>query len=264
MEAVGVGIGTIGLVGLFKDVIDLFALFTASRSLGRDFVILLTKLDIEEYLLLQWAEQVKLLHNADDEFHDVRLNREEVQSSVAQVLSCIRLLLSDAVQLKERYGMKDVSSTAPGALVDVREDAVGLSRPCMKRFEQRFEELNISIKQQQKSAKTLTKVRWVIQDKGKFADLIADLAHFTTKLREILPPTATSLSRTAELVNSGDLEAVTDFDKLKIVLEASAGHRGAIAGPTQELIDRKCQERILGTLWYRAMDQRRDSISAGA
>ncbi|KAK0648964.1 prion-inhibition and propagation-domain-containing protein [Cercophora newfieldiana] len=262
MEAVGLAIGTIGLIGAFKDAIDLFALFTASRSFGRDFVILLTKFDIEKYLLLQWAEQVKLLDHTAGEFYDVRLNREDIQVSVAQILSCIRLLLSDTAELKRRYGVESAPSPSDAKnLIDVQTEAVGMSGPCMKRFEQRFEELSISIGERQRSATPWAKARWAIQDKRKFADLVSELAHFTTKLREIVPPTATSQALFAQLVNTGDLEKITDLDRLKIVLEAAAGHRGAIAGPAQELIDQKCQKRILAVLWHRSIDERRRSVS---
>ena len=96
MEAFGLAIGTLSLIGAFKDAIDLFALFTASRTFGRGFAILLAKLDIEQYLLLQWAEQAQLLRHAPDgAFDDPRLNRDDTQSAIAQILACICLLLGD-------------------------------------------------------------------------------------------------------------------------------------------------------------------------
>jgi len=61
MEAAGLAIGIFVLAGAFKDIIDLFALFTASRSMGRDLTLLETKLNIEKTRLLQWAESVRLL-----------------------------------------------------------------------------------------------------------------------------------------------------------------------------------------------------------
>ena len=63
-EVAGLALGVIGLagvVGAFKDVIDLFTLFTDSKQFGRDYEILDTKLDIERTILFHWAERVKLL-----------------------------------------------------------------------------------------------------------------------------------------------------------------------------------------------------------
>lgn len=52
-EAVGLAVGAITLIGVFKDCIDLFAYISAARSSARDREILNTKLDIEKTLLLQ-------------------------------------------------------------------------------------------------------------------------------------------------------------------------------------------------------------------
>ncbi|KAM0323537.1 hypothetical protein ACHAQA_008818 [Verticillium albo-atrum] len=261
MEVAGLVIGAVGIVGAFKDAIDLFALFTASRDFGQDYVILLTKLDIEKFILLQWAEQVGLLRHNFDEFDEPRLNKEEIQVSVARILSCIQLLLGTTSQLKERYGVKDSSSVSSDKLLNVREEAATISGPCMERFEQQFRKLKISIKSLDKNTSMLAKARWVIQDKARFGELVSELAHFTTKLREIVPPPATTLARTAELNNTKDLEQIHDLSKLKTVLVASTGHYGAIAGPTQKLIDSRCQARILRTLWFRKMDDRRGIIT---
>ncbi|KAK1761673.1 hypothetical protein QBC33DRAFT_553474 [Phialemonium atrogriseum] len=48
-----------------------------------------------------------------------------------------------------------------------------------------------------------------------------------------------------------DPEDIQNLRKLKMVLEASAGHRGDITESTQELIDHGCQDRILRTLWFK-------------
>ncbi|KAJ4237812.1 hypothetical protein NW760_003248 [Fusarium oxysporum] len=45
-------VGVVGLIGAFKDTIDLFGLLAESRDLGRDYEILRIKLDIQKTLLL--------------------------------------------------------------------------------------------------------------------------------------------------------------------------------------------------------------------
>ncbi|KAK0718619.1 prion-inhibition and propagation-domain-containing protein [Lasiosphaeria miniovina] len=263
MELAGLAIGAVALIGAFKDALDLFDLFTAVRDFGREYSILLTKLDIEKFLLLQWAEQVKLL-DFDQKlgFLDSRLNERHLQTSVAQILSCICLLLRDASQLKERYGVADASAADVDSFFTI-DDSPAMSGPCMKRFEQRFRQLQVSargLKHQPPSA--WAKARWAVQDKRKFGDLVSELAHFVTRLREVVLPIATDSSRTAELANTKDLKRIYELDKLKMVLEAAAGYRGAVAGPAQELIDRICCERVLRPLWFRKMDDRRESIKS--
>ncbi|KAE8444336.1 hypothetical protein EG329_000646 [Mollisiaceae sp. DMI_Dod_QoI] len=260
----GAVFGAFSIISAFKDAIDLFALFTTSRDLGRDYIILLTKLDIEKFILLQWAEQVRLLNHDDDVFDDKRLNHPTVQESIAQILSCIALLLSDASQLKKRYGLKDVSKEQDTRmdLINVERDTPTMSSPCMVRFQQQFRRLKVEVIQHDETTSVWRKARWVIQDKQKFEDLITELAHFTSKLKELVPPIANFRTRGVELTNTKDLEDIHDLKNLKIIFEASTGHRGAIAGSTQGLIDDRCKARILQTLWFRKMTDRREDITA--
>ncbi|KAH7227493.1 hypothetical protein BKA60DRAFT_590897 [Fusarium oxysporum] len=53
-------VGVVGLIGAFKDTIDLFGLLAESRDLGRDYEILRIKLDIQKTLLLQWTDRYGL------------------------------------------------------------------------------------------------------------------------------------------------------------------------------------------------------------
>ena len=101
-EVAGLALGVVGLagvVGAFKDVVDLFSLFVDSKHLGRDYEILDTKLDIEKTMLLLWAERVGLFRPD----YDHRLDIPSTQETVFRVLACIRSLLSDASQLKPSF-----------------------------------------------------------------------------------------------------------------------------------------------------------------
>ena len=61
-EVAGLTIGVVSLVGVFTSCIDLFSYVSAARSLGEDYRLLNTKLDIEKSLLLLWARRVRLVH----------------------------------------------------------------------------------------------------------------------------------------------------------------------------------------------------------
>ncbi|EXL64835.1 hypothetical protein FOPG_18920 [Fusarium oxysporum f. sp. conglutinans race 2 54008] len=60
-------VGVVGLIGAFKDTIDLFGLLAESRDLGRDYEILRIKLDIQKTLLLQWTDRYGLDEANDQE-----------------------------------------------------------------------------------------------------------------------------------------------------------------------------------------------------
>ncbi|ENH62238.1 hypothetical protein FOC1_g10015205 [Fusarium oxysporum f. sp. cubense race 1] len=92
-------VGVVGLIGAFKDTIDLFGLLAESRDLGRDYEILRIKLDIQKTLLLQWTDRVGLLRQDD---YDPYLDQAHTREAIGHTLSCIRLLLTDATTLKNK------------------------------------------------------------------------------------------------------------------------------------------------------------------
>ena len=259
MEAAGIALGVLGITGAFKDVIDLFLLFAASRDLGHDLMILLTRLDIEKFQLLQWAEQVGLLQHCGDKFLDDRLNNHDTQLSVAKLLAGIRLLLGGAAQLEQRYGLRK-ESLGSHAIAGQNTATTTINSFCMGRFEQQFRTLQIDIRMQNKSTPLWGRVRWAVHDRSKFKELISELAHLTARLREIVPPVVDARLCRAEVSCMEDLERIEELDDLKLVLEASDGHSKVIAESARELIDRRCQ--ILQTLWFRKIDDRRGNVEA--
>ncbi|KAH6847636.1 prion-inhibition and propagation-domain-containing protein [Chaetomium sp. MPI-CAGE-AT-0009] len=267
-EVAGLALGVAGLAGIigaFKDAIDLFSLFLDSRQLGRDYEILDIKLDIEKALLLQWADRVGLLRGDD---HDPQLDAPQTQEAISRSLACIRSLLGDASQLKGRYGIRGVEGReltrieercADEALVS--NESVAISKAQTDRFVRDFNAMRLRMRViQANSAVLKKKVRWVIRDKLKFATLLDQLAYFTTALSNLTPPTGDFATPTREITPES-LQATQDLRRLKIVLEASAGKRHEIAGIAKEAIDRTCQEHILQTLWFRTISAREENIN---
>ena len=239
-----------GVIGLFKDSVDMFSLIVDSRHLGRDYEILETKLDIEKMLLLQWADRVKLLSPS----YDKRLDDRDTQRLIAKILESVATLLTNAPELQQRYGMNEApaDSLAPenrGALVS---GTLRVSDARWERFLKDYNALN-------KPSVTIEKrVRWMIRDKQKFEGLVQDLAHFTTKLNEAIPIASDDAS--TRIMIDEDLEAICDLRGLKILLEASKGLQKTITELTQHVLSEKCKDHILNKLWFRKIDDRRESI----
>ncbi|KAL7762731.1 hypothetical protein ACKLNR_009266 [Fusarium oxysporum f. sp. zingiberi] len=109
-EVAGLALGVLGLAGLigaFKDTIDLFNTVVDMRHMGRQYQVLDIKLDIEKTLLLQWADRVKLLQND----HDSRLDEPNTQTLALRILGSIRSILTDTNQLQQRYGLRQENDT---------------------------------------------------------------------------------------------------------------------------------------------------------
>ncbi|KAJ4199011.1 hypothetical protein NW767_008595 [Fusarium falciforme] len=246
----------------FREVIGLFYRVAASQDEGRDTNILAIKLDIEKYILLQWAETVNLLR----ENFDPRLKDPDTQDSVTTVLARIRDLLADTSQMEQVYGISRRGGLSTPT--DTRDhiptmcgpslDRLGLvsgnpgassssrNRPTRARGEPSAVEDPLEAAKKEKP-------HWIIQDNEKFGKFVAELARCITMLRDAVLPTSKSNA-------SKDLEVIRDLGHLIVLMQAATDHLTTIAEPTREIINRRCTERILSTLWFRMIDDRREAI----
>ncbi len=273
MEAAGLAIGIVGLVGAFKDIIDLFALFTASRELGQDCELLETKLDIEKAILLRWAMSVKLL--SPD--YDPRL--DDPHLPLVPTLMCIRRLLSDTSELRQRYGLSGVP-IAPAAPVIERSATIDLgsasltasscrstsgSAPLMERFTQDFAAFQIrTLGESGRKPSAGARFRWVIRDKEKFEDLVKNLGYFNAKLQQLVPVT---IQEPGIPVRSpgpkrplGEDAVDADVSVPKRIKEWSPLPLPGYSATTSEE-DSRISERILRRLWFRTIHDRRQSVA---
>jgi len=267
-EVAGLVLGAAGvavLVGVFKDCVDLFSLISAAQSLGRDYELLEVKLDVEKTLFLQWAERVRLLNYRElggervdymydklvDYIYDKRLDDRSTGIAVTKILQSVQALLSESESLTQRYGLtqaKNQSSVNPA-----------MSGPRMARFLQDFDRLTLGPLKERRRTQTshMKKVYWVVHDKDKFDALIKNLSYFISKLNDVIPDMqATSMSMT-----KADLEPLSSLRQLTLVLDASAAYASPVAELARQAVRELCQKRILRRLWYRVMDDRRDSVA---
>jgi len=213
-EPVGIILGLAGLAGIFNACMDAIPLFHASRSHGRDFEIIIIRLDIEKTLLLQWAERVGLLGERNNRpGHDNRLNNPQTHSAVANALSCALYLLTDAERLRSDYGV--VSSSLTLDLAQGR--GVGNSSR-IGSFANTYRQLQTRIGIRQGNVGHCLRTKWAIHDREKFSSLINELRTFVQSLNELLP---TSEQHRRLLVQSGIESIAQDIRSLRLVQEAS-------------------------------------------
>lgn len=226
-----------GIIGAFKDAVDLFNLVADSANLGREFEILDTKLDIEKTLLFQWEEGVGLIraglaprHAQDGGAvnYDTRLADPTTQIMIIRALNCIEMLLTNAPELKRRYGLTE----APEGSQTPATTEIMLSGPRRERFRANYRHWQ-EVSQARRDARSpaVKRIRWVIRDRDKFERLVQEVAHFTSKVREILTVQA------ARDYVQDDVEATRDFRQLKILQEvAPTGSSSAISETAHRLI----------------------------
>ncbi|EAQ86206.1 hypothetical protein CHGG_07459 [Chaetomium globosum CBS 148.51] len=109
MEVAGLALGVVGVAGILstlKDVAELYSLFVDSRSVGRDYEMLDTKLDIERTMLLHWADRVGLLR--DD--YDPRLDIPNTQETVFRLNDLLPATSGPSVSQSEPSPTQELTS----------------------------------------------------------------------------------------------------------------------------------------------------------
>ncbi|KAI8718115.1 hypothetical protein NCS52_00889500 [Fusarium sp. LHS14.1] len=274
-EVAGLAIGVFGLAGLigaFKDTIDLFGIVMDMRQAGQQYEILEIRLDIEKTLLLHWADRVKLLRSD----YDRQLNDPITQRLVFRILASIRSILTDTNKLEERYGLrsKDNAPQAPvptGPQQDWSDlpqellDATLSTEPVTT--DQRSSSSELRWRFSQERMKNFTKLLGKIplpgdQDRATSVTGKARWADFTSKLDQVVPSLNDDDPESARSMVRRDLALIQkDVRKLLLLHEASVGHHEAIAQSTQRALDTMRQERVLNALWFRMINDRSESIT---
>lgn len=245
-ESAGLVLGALALAGVFKDCIDLFSYFSTTKSFSRDFELLATKLDVEKLVLLQWAERVRLLR----EDYDRRLDVQSIQKAVAQILASINLLLSDASELKTKYGVKETAST------EITKLDVPISANRLESFISEFRGMNLRLARPRPDVPTRRKLYWAIHDKEKFDRLIEQLSHFTFRLFLLVPDHGEGTTR----MRKDDIESLTP-DNLRLMRCALPSNHVELSDVVEQQWRRLMEDRVLQCLWFRSMDNRKAGVA---
>lgn len=216
MEAAGLVFGATGFAAaIFSASVDCFNFVDSCRAYGRDYEMVLTKLDIEKTRLLQWGHGVGLC-SGDPQNGVPGLDSNQM---VERVLNCICLLLTDADKLRSKYGMEtsEVSLSAPSGDMAL----ASVSRYRLLDFTKKYADFRRRIALRQKRTSTSAKMTWAICDSSRFALLVNDLREYINGLYEIVQ--------------------VPSQDQRNMVRE-DIGHLSADLG-TLTLVEMACSER---------------------
>ncbi|KAH7305841.1 prion-inhibition and propagation-domain-containing protein [Stachybotrys elegans] len=254
MEAAGLAVGILTLVGIFDDCVTLFSYFTSYRSLGRDYEVLAARLDVEKTLLLQWAARVRLLYHD----HDSRLDDAATQNAVSIVLGNIHSLLGEGSIFQERYGMEQPPQNA--ATLEVVKAQIG--QEYMEVFRKYFHAFQLRVKGRQKYTSSGKKFRWAVNDKGKFEKLVQELSNFVAKLNHLIPSINPAAEQITQTMLRETLSHLKDLRALRATQIVPIHAPVRISRPAKEPLDTMVQKRILERLWFRTMDDRLEAVSA--
>lgn len=251
-EAAGLAIGTVALVGAFKDCIDVYGMIVAARSLTDDAEALKTKFDVERLLLLQWADRVGL---AEPESYDKRLDDPDLNSAIVRVLQHIKRLLSDGKALRDQYGLVDDQVVRHRLVLDDNlSTRAGSTRS--QKFIERFNSLALQTVVARKEQSVTTCFKWVVKDKEKFASLTDKLSYFVSRLNDLIP----AQEQPDRTTNEQDLARMRGIPQYESIYNAAPGLRPQRVVSQQATRSLK-QKRVLNRLWFRLIDDRKAIIS---
>jgi hypothetical protein len=267
-EIAGLILGTLALVGVFEDCIGLLSQIAAAKSMGQDYEILETKLDIEKTLLLQWADRLNIFNHDQ---YDARLDNSQTRRIIERTLGCIRLLLQSSDELQSHYGVRLVKRN------EETQPSLPVSRRLMSQFHQQSHELTLwhdnqlhrldqetqsnYLKSQNRRTgiSSINKIKWIIKDKEKFENLIRNLSDLVGSLNKIVPTLEQDASTRVQLKQ--EIGMVHNIGMLNAILHASTGHNNDLVDEANKTITEECTRLILERLWFRLIDERKESIA---
>ncbi|KAI4951981.1 hypothetical protein J4E91_003443 [Alternaria rosae] len=263
MEVAGLAIGTLALVGVFQDCVTLLSQIGTAESMGKDYLLLATRLDFQKTLLLQLANRLNLYDNSK---YDTRLNDPFIARLMHSSLTCIRQLLQDSFKLQKRYGLrpagaKEIIESSTAVSNRLSSSLQEQSLDFWNRYSDQVSQPNesgfsryIPCSESKSTFSFSDKIKWVIKDKEQFEGLVRDLSNLIMDMDRVIPGTQT------HTVLKREIQAMHSVQELSLVMDASVIDNGDLVSVTKETIERRCTQLILNRLWFRLIDERGNNI----
>ena len=195
------------------------------------------------------------------------------------MIESIKVLLSDGLELENRFGMQRFRIGQPEGLpilssYRLQQFRYDFKRPRMDDHpsvgtanESRWvqgssrpqTDVNVGPESHKQKATLKAKFCWAVRDKQKFGSLIQHLTELVRGLNAIVPV----MPLVSLKLLQQDVRHVERISRLELLMEGSKDHDQPelFTVVIQEQIDGRCQQRILESLWYNMIDHRRNSVS---
>lgn len=179
MEAAGLGVGVMGLVGLLSSAREAKDMYDSYRAFESESRPIDAQRDAARVLLQKWSESVGYGRDSLHDDHHEAFDDPGVRKAVDQIVQCLQYMDIGA----------DSKPTDPSLLSRAqdrrpRDPPIGLGRP-------------IQMDKSQKTTSKRTKFGWAFQDKKKASDQTQHVAALLQNLRELVPPAESHSTRRA-------------------------------------------------------------------
>ncbi|KAK0645357.1 Heterokaryon incompatibility protein S [Lasiodiplodia hormozganensis] len=172
MEAVGLGIGALGLAGLFNNAVDCFEFVQLGRDFGKDFGTSQLQLDNTRLRLTRWGEAV---HVQENEGSLPPAELEQAKKTIGQIL----FLFAQAEGVSEDVKRKAGSATELAAY-DPNSDMEDRLMPL-------HEHMRSIAQARQKKVGLRRKTKWALYGRGHFMALLENIRALLDDLEKMVP-----------------------------------------------------------------------------
>lgn len=225
MEAAGLAVGVAGLAGLFTTCLECFNIVQCGRYFGHDYLILEAKYANQRLRLQTWGRACGL---ADATGCTNLPWDEQVGLAVESTLQRMAALFQDHRTLRSRYGLSMVQpssgTSAASAVLGTIASKLHIRKSSLIRAQTAAELRSLPF---MKRPALPTAIRWAVQDKQKFADLVQHLKDFNDDLDALTAEPAV-LQRQRDLIRE-EVGSIVDIEELETIETARMGIRDAVA-----------------------------------
>ena len=226
MEALGLGVGLVGLAGLFSTCVDCLHLVQHGRYMGKEYLLLETKFANQRVRLITWGRACGLM---DEQGYDLRLEEEEARLCIENTLTHIVMLFKDESKIRKKYGLRQDHPMPKGLAKahPILRAPIAWTSSSTTFLSQKFGEFKSRLANTQKQASYAALARWAIEDKEKFMELVQHLKDLIDDL-ESLTRYLDVQERQRDAIHH-EIESVTDITTLETIEEARMGRIDAVS-----------------------------------
>ena len=228
-EVIGVVASGFTLASLFKVCLDAIDLIQIAQHQDLDVKKLVLKLNIEKCRLYAWGEAIGLTTtSAGCQPRSPDACPGHIQELVRDTLDMTIRLFTDTQELKDRYGCKELSPTEAPCHGLARGNHFGP----VDRLATSFSDFKVASRSSEKFARLAQKTKWIIHDRKKFVELVAEVRAFVDGLQDLTQP-LTPAVRQESTVRRG-VQQISDVESLDLIADVCEFDHPTIADAASE------------------------------
>lgn len=228
-EVIGVVASGFTLASLFKVCFDAIDLIQTAQHQDLDVKKLVLKLNIEKCRLYAWGEAIGLTTTSvAGQPRSLDACPGHIQELVRDTLDMTIRLFTDTQKLKDRYGCKELPPTEAPGLALARGNDFGP----VNRLATSFSHFKVANRSPEKFARLALKTKWIIHDRKKFIELVAEVRAFVDGLQDLTQSLYPAVQQESTIRRR--VQQINDVETLDLIADVCEFDHPTIADAASE------------------------------